>query len=230
MIGIYGGTFNPVHLGHLRAAEEVAEILSLSRMLFVPSARPPHKDDAEQIIAPPDQRLAWLESALADNPLFVVDAIEIERPGASYIVDTLTALGERYPDEELVFVVGQDAFRDMGNWREPEKIFAMTHIAMTTRPPAPAAPLSSCLPKVVENDFEIARDEGSARHRKSGTWIRQLEISALDISATAIRARLARGSSIRYLVPAPALEAIVSGGCYTHAMDPSPQPDSKRKE
>ena len=95
-VGVYGGTFNPIHLGHLRAAEEVVEVLDLERMLFVPSAEPPHKEAAEaDVIAPARDRLHWVRLAVKDNPRFEADPIEVEREGLSYAVHTLSALGER---------------------------------------------------------------------------------------------------------------------------------------
>lgn len=239
MIGIYGGTFNPIHRGHLHAAEEVVGQLGLSRMLFIPSARPPHKEGESEPIAPARDRMAWVELAVADNPAFFADAAEVERPGPSYLVDTLAALAERFKDDELVFVVGRDAFCEMGAWRSPRALFAACHIAVTSRPPIPDAPipntpipntpipdnpipnalipegcLADWLPECVREDIEVAPDGLSAHHRTAHTWIRHLEISALDVSATDIRRRLARGESIRHLVPAPAYPAIVASGCY----------------
>ena len=217
MIGIYGGTFNPSHSGHLRAAEEVVAALDLSRMLFVPSARPPHKDEGDAIIAPADQRMAWVELAVRDNPLFCADAIEVERPGPSFLVDTLEILARRFIDEELVFVAGRDAFCEMGSWRSPRDLFAACHIAVTSRPPVAGGRLADWLPESVREDFQLAPDGLSGRHRSAGTWIRQLEITALDVSATAVRERLRQGASVEHMVPQAAHAAIVSSGCYNEA-------------
>ena len=124
LIGVYGGTFNPIHVGHLRAAEEVAEVLGLSRVLFVPSATPPHKvEDQRDAIAPAADRLAWVRLAIADNPRFEASAIEVERGGASYLVDTLRELRAKLAPGEPVFLVGSDAFAEMGAWREPVSCF-----------------------------------------------------------------------------------------------------------
>jgi len=216
MIGIFGGTFNPIHQGHLRVAEEVLEALALDRMVFVPSARPPHKDDGEEI-APPKLRLEWLELAIADNPRFFADRIEIDRPGLSYLVDTLVELREQHAGEELVFVAGQDAFADMGSWRSPREIFRLAHVLVTTRPPVLAGHLAQWLPECVRGDFDVADDGHSARHRNAGTWIRSLPITALDVSASGVRERLREGRSIRYLVPESARIAIELSGCYRGA-------------
>ena len=222
MIGIYGGTFNPIHLGHLRAAEEVVDELGLSRMLFIPSARPPHKDGDHDPIAPAQERMAWIELAVADNPAFFADATEIERPGPSYLVDTLTALTERFADQELVFVVGRDAFCEMGAWRSPRALFAACHIAVTSRPPVTEGCLADWLPACVREDIELAPNGLSGRHRTANTWIRQLEISALDVSATDIRRRLARGEPVDRMVPPAAHPAIVASGCYNEALGDDP--------
>ena len=217
MIGIYGGTFNPIHMGHLRAAEEVAEILGLDRMIFVPRARPPHKSAQQETIAPAAQRLSWVRLAVEGHTRFQVDPIEVERPGPSYLVDTLSALSDRFADDELVFVVGQDAFREMGTWKAPEQLFAMAHVAVTTRPPVADGSLERWIPDRVRNDFTISRDGLSARHRGTDGWVRQIPITPLDISSTRIRERVRDGETIRYLVPEPVRHAIEDSGCYAGA-------------
>ena len=214
-VGIFGGTFNPIHVGHLRAAEEVAEALDLERMIFVPSADPPHKTaSARDPIAPPDQRLAWVRFAVANNPRFEVDPLEIERGGRSYSVDTLRSLGARIAPERPVFVIGHDAFLEMGTWREPTLLFTLAHFAVTTRPPAAVGSLADWIPKCVRDEVDIADDGRSGRHRSAGTWIRLLEISALDVSASDIRSRLRAGRSVRYLVPESVLDAVIRSGAY----------------
>lgn len=218
MIGIYGGTFNPIHVGHLRAAEEVVEALDLERMLFVPSARPPHKPGRAASIAPAEERLAWVERAIHDNPRFVADDVEVRRPGPSYLVDTLLALRARYgADHGLVFVVGQDAFSEMGSWRTPREIFRLVHVAVTTRPPVLTGGLGDWLPDCVREDFVVAADGTRAEHRDAGTTVRQVPITALDVSASAIRARIREGRSIRYLVPDDVRAAILASRVYADA-------------
>jgi len=168
-------------------------------------------------MAPARQRLAWVELAIGDNPLFGVEDIEVRRPGPSYLMDTLQTLGRRFADEELVFIAGRDAFCEMGSWRAPRTLFAACHIAVTSRPPVVDGGLAQWLPECVRDDFLLAPDGRSGRHRRAGTWIRQLDIAALDVSATAIRDRLARGASVRDLVPEAAHAAIVASGCYNEA-------------
>lgn len=217
MIGIYGGTFNPIHMGHLRAAEEVVEMLRLDEMIFVPSARPPHKSDSQEVIAPAAERLSWLRLAVEGHARFQVDPIEVERPGPSYLVDTLSELSDRFVDDELVFVVGQDAFREMGTWKAPEQLFAMAHVAVTTRPPVASGSLDHWIPTCVREDFAVSRDGLSAKHQRTESWVRQIPITPLDISSTQIRERLRDGATIRYLVPERVRCAIEDSGCYEAA-------------
>ena len=213
--GIFGGTFNPIHLGHLRAAEEVLEALALERMLFVPSGEPPHKAArAGDPIAPAAQRLAWVRAATAGNPRFAVDALEVERGGASYSVETLRTLGGRIAPELPVFVIGVDAFAEVGTWREPEALFTLANFAVITRPGPPARAGAHWLPERVRGEFELAENGESARHRRTGSWVRRLEIAALDISASDIRARLRCGRSVRYLLPESIWEAVLQSRVY----------------
>ncbi len=215
LIGAYGGTFNPIHVGHLRAAEEVAEALDLSRVVFVPSATPPHKaENGDDAIAPAAERLAWVRLAIAGNPRFDASSIEVERGGASYLVDTLRALRELHAPDELVFLVGSDAFAEMGAWRAPEELFALAHYAVMLRPPLRTGSLATWLPDVVRGDFELAPDQRSGRHRRAGTWLRLVEIAGFDVSASAVRERLRDGRSVRYLLPEAVREAVLASGAF----------------
>ena len=214
-IGIFGGTFNPIHLGHLRAADEVVEVLDLERMIFVPSAQPPHKrSSADDPIAPAVERLAWVRAAIAGHPRFEADAIELEREGPSYSVDTIRTLRQRIGDEPPVFVIGHDAFVEVGTWHEPEALFATAHLAVIARPPNADGTLADWIPKCVRDDIELADDGRSGRHRRAETWIRLLEIRTLDVSASDIRARLREGRSVRYLLPELAIDAVLRSGIY----------------
>jgi nicotinate-nucleotide adenylyltransferase len=217
-LGVFGGTFNPIHVGHLRAAEEVAEQLGLDRVLFVPSARPPHKDDDDgDPIAPAALRLAWARAATADNPRFAVDDLELERGGRSWTVDTLRTIGERIAPELPVFMIGCDAFVEMGTWREPEAIFGLADLAVTTRPPVARGSLAEWLPECVRDRIELAPDGRTGRHRGAGTRVRLLEIPALDVSASDIRRRLREGRSVRYLLPEPVRSAVEESGVFEKA-------------
>jgi len=213
-VAIFGGTFNPIHLGHLRAAEEAAELLALERVLFVPSADPPHKEGgAADPLAPAKLRLDWVRLAIAGNPRFEAEPLEVERGGRSYSVDTLRELGRRLAPERPIFLIGHDAFALVDTWREPEAIFELAHFAVIVRPGVASGSLADWLPKRVRDDVELASDGCSAEHR-AGTWIRVLEIAALDVSASDLRARLRAGRSVRYLLPEGVREAVMQSGVY----------------
>ncbi|MEM9174983.1 MAG: nicotinate-nucleotide adenylyltransferase [Myxococcota bacterium] len=215
-IGLFGGTFNPIHLGHLRAAEEVREALDLERVLFIPSRIPPHKTaDVRDPIATTEERLAWVEVAIADAKHFSVDRIEIDRDGPSYLVDTLTAIRDREAGRRrTVFIVGEDAFAEMGEWRAPEKLFALTDLAVMTRPPGQLRNLADRMPVLVRDAFEFGPDGHEATHREAGTRIQLVPISALDISSSKVRLACREGRSIRFLVPDSIRASIESSGRY----------------
>jgi len=213
-VGVYGGTFNPVHLGHLRAAEEVAESLGLTRVLFVPSHTPPHKAAAsEGGIASGADRLSWVAAAVADHDRFEACSLEVDRPGPSYLVDTLETLGREWGGPP-VFILGSDAFSDMGNWREPRRLFQLAHYAVMNRPPEPLGSVAEWLPAMARELVEIAPDGASARHREAGTTICRVPIQGLAISASEIRGALRAGRSIRYLVPETVRSAIEKSAAY----------------
>jgi nicotinate-nucleotide adenylyltransferase len=215
-IGLFGGTFNPIHLGHLRAAEEVREVLCLDEVDFVPSAVPPHKRESDgDPIAPAALRLAWVEGAIAGHPGFEIDRIEVDRGGASYLVDTLTLIRARDPEgPPPVFIVGEDAFAEMGEWRQPLRLFELADFAVMTRPPGRLVDLAERMPEIVRDQFRFEGAGRVARHRSAGTRIDLVAITALDISSSQIRQACRLGQSIRYLVPEAIRGAIEQSGCY----------------
>jgi nicotinate-nucleotide adenylyltransferase len=213
-IGVLGGTFNPIHLGHLRAAEEVCEILGLERVVFVPSAEPPHKEGVQEVIAPAKLRCEWVRRAIADNPRFALDLLEIERAGPSYSIDTLRSFGERLAPEKPVFVIGQDAFAEIETWRDPSTLFTLSHFAVITRPPVGEGSLVEQLPASFARHFDLDRKGEFGRHRTAETWIRWIRISALDISSSDIRRRIREERSVRYLLPEAVRGEVISSGVY----------------
>lgn len=211
-IGVLGGTFNPIHLGHLRAAEEVAEALALDRVLLVPSAQPPHKAGGDGL-APGALRLAWVEAACADNPRLAASDIEVARGGASYTVDTLRALAEQSAARP-VFIIGSDAFAELATWREPKQLFALADFAVIARP-GTAGRLADWIPDALRGEFALDPAGETARHRATGGQLRAVAISALAISSSEIRDRVRTGRSIRYLVPEPVRRDIEARGVYS---------------
>jgi nicotinate-nucleotide adenylyltransferase len=211
-IGIFGGTFNPIHLGHLRAAEEVREAERLDEVRFVPAALPPHKEASD--VAGAADRLRMVELAVADVPGFHVSTLELERSGASYSVDTLRALrAEIGADVRLVFVIGFDAFREFHTWKEHATIFGLCDIVVVTRPPAPDRLAPGDIPVAAREAFCYEPNSATYRH-ESGHVLTLQRITALDISAARIRASIAAGRSVRFLVPAPVETYIRARGLY----------------
>jgi len=182
-----GGTFDPIHYGHLAAAEHVRDELGLDTVLFIPSGTPAFKEKQKASAAP--HRFAMTALAIGDNARFHISGIEMERKGKSYTVDTLREIASKLPPKtKLYFIIGADAFMHINKWKQRDELFKLTHFAVTSRP-------GTC-----------ARDaQVMAKHLKeeSKARIKMLEIPGLDISSSDIRNRVAYGWSIRYLVPGP---------------------------
>jgi nicotinate-nucleotide adenylyltransferase len=218
-IGIFGGTFNPIHLGHLRSAEEVREAQGLDAVLFVPSANPPHKRGVD--IAPARHRLAMVRLALAGNPAFRSSSIEIERPGRSYSVETLSALRQRQPRVRFAFILGIDAFREIAAWRQYRRLFELCDMIVTSRPSYPFRTLVSLIPVAARKDFCYPHRRDVLEHR-SGYHVRFQSIRDLAISASDVRERLRHGTSIRYLVSQSVERYIERHGLYGHGRRRAP--------
>ncbi len=197
-IGILGGTFNPIHMAHLRIAEEVRESFDLDKVVFVPSATPPHKPLAGDL--PFATRFAMVKLASAGNHAFAVSDIEGKRGGKSYSIDTIHSLRAEYPDDEFFFIVGSDSFLDIGTWRKYASIFSLCNIVVVERPGAVVVSICTSLPFDILHEFSYFEAEKRLAHR-SGYSVYYTKGVPLEISSTAVR-RLARlGRSIRFLVP-----------------------------
>lgn len=211
-LGVMGGTFNPIHLGHLRAADEIAGLLGLDRVVFVPSGQPPHKDPSPVI--PFAHRLEMVELATAGRPGFFVSDVEGWRDGPSYTVETLQFFHQRYgPNANLLFITGLDAFLEVHTWKNFPELFDLAGFVVMSRSGADPDHLLSFLKEKISSKY--AWDSGSkafTRTRKPPVYFRQ--VSRLDISSTGIRACLSRGESIRYLVTEQVREYIYSNGLY----------------
>jgi nicotinate-nucleotide adenylyltransferase len=191
-IGIFGGTFDPIHLGHMRSALELMEQLELAQVRFIPSARPPHRPPT-WLSAP--QRLRLLQAAVAEQPGFIVDSCELEREGVSYTVDTLIKLRDQFGQTPLCLLLGGDAFAMLPTWSRWEQIFELAHVVVARRPGAeePVNP-----PEVIRKRQIEDKD---LLHTRASGYIYFEQVTALDISATQIRAHWYAGRSIHYLVP-----------------------------
>jgi nicotinate-nucleotide adenylyltransferase len=210
-LGILGGSFDPVHLGHLRSAEEVREAFDLDQVAFVPVYRPPHKPD--RMLADGHHRLAMVELAVAGNPSFRACGVEIERGGVSYSIETLEAFAANERGAQLYFIVGNDAFGEMQTWKDAPRLFELANVVVTNRPPHAPTTSIEHLPVAARGAFCYDPATLSYRHR-SGTHLHFLRITGLDISATAVRERVRRGGSIRYLVPADVDRYLREHGLY----------------
>lgn len=211
-VGVLGGTFNPIHLAHLRLAEEMREALALARVILVPAGDPPLK---RRGVARAELRLEMVRRAAASNPALEVDDLEVRRAGPSYTVDTLAELRRRWPGAKLWFLVGADTLRDLESWREPARLFELASFAAAARPGQPAA-LRALLPASLAEPF---RDGPRGLVHRSGNEIRAIPFTPLDISASDLRRRVARGASLRYLVPDEVIEFIAKHHLYQEKED-----------
>ncbi|HDM75852.1 MAG TPA: nicotinate-nucleotide adenylyltransferase [Deltaproteobacteria bacterium] len=198
-IGIFGGTFNPVHFGHLRTAEEVHEKLGLNLVLFVPASRPPHKNSSR--IVPFIHRWKMLELALADNSHFSLSDIENRRPGKSYSIDTLRHLRKIYPKpNSLYFLLGIDAFQEITTWKDYKKLFELTSFVILARPGYNIRGTYDLLRSKISGYYEYDEENNLFSH-PSLEAVHVCQVTLLDISSTRIRKLVSGGQSIRYLVP-----------------------------
>jgi len=207
MIGILGGTFDPVHFGHLRIALDVAEALGLEQVRLIPLAQAVHR---EQPHASAEQRLAMLQLAVAGHPRLAVDTREIERGGASFMVDTLQSLREELPGQALCLLLGGDAFNGFLSWREPQRILDLAHILVMQRP-GYVLPNDPQLQQLVERHGCAS---AAALQQRSAGGILLHTVTQLEISASDIRARIAGGRDPSFLLPERVLGLIREQGLY----------------
>ena len=211
-VGIFGGTFDPIHWGHLRSAEEVSEAFSLDRVLFIPTARPPHKRG--QTMAPPRDRLAMVRLAVADNPRFMVSTVEIRRPGISYSIDTLRDFTSKNRRKDTYyFILGLDAFREIDTWKDFQQLFLLCNFIVTSRPGSrDSQPLRGT--SVAVRRLFCYDSTGKFQRHRSGTTLHFLKLTDFGISASSIRVKVNQGKSIRYLLPASVEAYIKERGLY----------------
>jgi len=206
-IGIFGGTFDPIHFGHLRTALELREILGLAEVKFIPCHEPPHRDTQPSAGA---LRLDMVRAAVAEEDGFSVDEREFQRPGPSYTIDTLTSLREEVGSRPLCLLLGMDAFLGLPTWHRWTELLDVAHVVVAHRPgwvmPADG-PLGQLL-------AQRRVDAPSALHEDAHGLVFVTAVTQLEISATDLRESLARGDDPRFLVPETVREIIMRSGCY----------------
>jgi nicotinate-nucleotide adenylyltransferase len=209
--GIIGGTFNPIHLGHLAIAREMCDSLGLDRVLFIPAATPPHKSDLG--LAPFEQRLAMVECAIQDDPAFAASDIENRRQGKSYSVDTLKLLHRQYPEDSFYFLIGMDSLNSLHSWYHFEEIFSLCHLVVARRPGVEAPQSADALPVAIRGQFCYDSVLKTFCHT-SGTFLYFLKEAFIDISSTEVRSTIAENGSVREMIPAAVYEYIKTHQLY----------------
>ncbi len=197
-IGILGGTFNPIHFGHLHIAEEVQKACGLDQVWFLPTCHPPHKQLAADV--PFADRLAMVEAALRGYPQFVASDLEGRRGGTSYSVETLQQLRSEHPAEEFYFIMGLDSFAEISSWKNYPRLFELAHLVVTARPGF-SGTLRQLLPVAIADRFCYDAQSENLTHR-SGFAVISVPHTCRDISSTEIRQRLLTGEAVAELIPA----------------------------
>ncbi len=204
-VGILGGTFDPIHYGHLVAGEEARCALGLERVLFVPSARPPHK--LEYPVSPADRRVEMVRLAIADNPQFELSTVELDRSGYSYTVDTVAELQQQLGSEaQLYFILGEDALADLPAWHQPKKLLELCELIAVNRPGYHSFSL-----RLLERQLPGVENR-----------VHPVRIPELAIWSTELRARVASGLPIRYLLPDTVHDYIYEQGLYLNGQQQPP--------
>jgi len=205
-IGLFGGTFNPIHYGHLRSAEEIHESFQLDQIIFIPSAYPPHKKI--EGILPASFRVAMVQAAIAGNPHFALSEVEACRKGKSYSVETIGHFLRQFGWEaDLYFILGLDAFLELNTWKQYSDLFQLSHFIVMTRPGFEKKFSAEHLPVDLAGYFCYDEEKAGYIHR-SGYGVFPKEITALDISSTKIRGNFQRGLSVKYLL-SPVVEEFI---------------------
>jgi len=209
-VGLFGGTFDPIHHGHLRSAEEIWEDFELDQVVIIPAYLPPHKEDIP--VTTFEHRLRMCQLAAEHNQNFVVSDMESKRQGKSFSIDTLSDFKTRRPNDRLHFILGMDAFLDILTWQDFRDLFSLSHFIVMARP----GYSRSRVEEVLENvSPEFRHDPRKGRYlHPSGQYVYFWETTLLDISSTRIRHYVKESKSIRYLLPENVEEYIYSHGLY----------------
>jgi len=197
LIGIFGGSFNPIHIGHLLLAEYIREEFKLNKIIFIPTGNPPHKDARELELA--QHRYNMVRLAIDSNPFFDISDVELKREGISYTSDTLKEIGSKYPCEELFFICGSDSIIQFPTWHEIGKIFELSNIIVAKRPNVSEEKLNNMICEF-KKKYRARIICSAAPH--------------IEISSSEIRSKIRKGLSIRYMVPFTVAEYIKTNNLY----------------
>jgi nicotinate-nucleotide adenylyltransferase len=213
--GLFGGTFDPIHIGHLRCAEEILEMFDLNRIIFVPASKPPHKIHGD--ITSFHHREQMITLAIEGNPVFSFSDVEKRRENTSYSVETVEYILKKYMENlELYFILGQDAFHAIQTWREWEKLLLLCNFVVMTRPGYENKGLEGILPAAFASKFNYD-DNLDGFRGPTGYVIFFREVTFLDISSSDIRQRVKQGKSIKFLVPETIRHYIAKNSLYKNA-------------
>jgi nicotinate-nucleotide adenylyltransferase len=196
---VFGGTFDPIHIGHLIIAIDVQAVLELDTVLFVPAGHPPHKPDS--LISSNEDRLFMLDAALSGQPSFKISTVDLDRPGPSFTADTLAQLATQHPSDDLFFIMGADSLRDFPTWRDPERILDLAQLAVAARPAVP-----------IDINRVNAEIPGAAQR------IHLVDTPSIGISASSIRKRVSERRPITFQVPAEVERYILEQRLYRPAI------------
>ncbi|MEJ2091460.1 MAG: nicotinate-nucleotide adenylyltransferase, partial [Syntrophobacterales bacterium] len=211
-LGLFGGTFNPIHYGHLRSAEEVAEALDLGQVWFIPAALPPHKSQSDMTSF--EVRLTMTRLAVGRQARLAVSDVEGRRPGKSYTIETLHLLREEFgPQGELYFILGMDAMLEIATWKNYRELFTLSHFVVMERPGYDRDRLGKLLKEQVHPDFKLL-STGNGFEHPSGYRVLIQATTLMDISGTRIRHLVRQGQSIRYLLPEAVRRFILKNNLY----------------
>ena len=217
-IGLFGGTFDPIHFGHLRAAEEIKHILDLDKILFIPTATPPHKENSNISLA--QDRLEMIRLAIEGNKYFDISVFELHSDRPSYTINTLEHFNQNEKDAELYFIVGNELFNEIETWKDYKRLFELSNFAVITRPGFSELD-SSRIPLALKDDFRyhniIDNVISFTNNKKEIVFI---EIKGIEISSTDIRGFVKSNQSIKYLVPYKVENYIRSQKLYAEEVSP----------
>jgi nicotinate-nucleotide adenylyltransferase len=207
-IGLFGGTFDPPHLGHLILASEAFSQLDLDRLLWILTPHPPHKQD--RVITPVEHRLAMVQLAIRDNPAFEISRVELDRPGPHYTLDTVKLIAHQYPDSDIIPILGGDSLRDLPNWKRPRELLQACHWVGVMHRPGEQ-----------ENLEELESQLPGIRSK-----VHYVDAPLLEIASREIRNRIANGKPFRYYLPPAVYEYILEHHLYFQPEIQNPKPET----